>query len=89
MIGKKLQPILNEIEGTILELNGVKLNYPKESMRSSTQIFLSVLMDKMNDKQIKDGLSLEHSCEMATRCGEELRGLIKTYTGFDSLKFYK
>jgi hypothetical protein len=89
MIGKKLQPILNEIEETILESNGVKPHYPEESMRSSTQIFMSVLMDKMHDKQIKDGLSLEHSCEMANNCGDDLRQLINTYTGLDSFEFYK
>jgi hypothetical protein len=92
MIGQKLQPILNELEGTIIEFNafdGSKPNYPPESLRSATMIFMSVLMDKIWEVQEFDKMDFEDREVMAIRAGEDIRKLIHTYTGLDSHDFYK
>jgi hypothetical protein len=92
MIGQKLQPILNELEGTIIEFNafvGSKPNYPPESLRSATMIFMSVLMDKICDVQEFDKMDFDDREVMATKAGEDIRKLIHTYTGLDSHDFYK
>ena len=91
MIGKKLHPILLELEKTIAEFNctGKKPEYPKDSIRSASMIFISVLMDKMYDMQESDNMEMKVREEMATKCGEDIRKLIHTYTGLYSHDFFK
>lgn len=48
MIGKKLSPVLEEMETTLWEyeaFNGAKPNYTLEGFRASTKIFMSALVD--------------------------------------------
>lgn len=91
MIGKKLQPILLELEKTIAEFNctGKKPEYPKDSIHAVSIIFISVLMDKMWEMQETDKMEMKDREEMATKCGEDIRKLIHTYTGLDSHDFFK
>jgi len=92
MIGKKIQPILKEIEDTLWEFeahSGEKPNFPEESLASATKIFMSVMMDKLYELNIKEEMDLETSSAMAEKCGEDIRKIIKVYTGKDSHDFYK
>ena len=91
MIGKKLTPILEEIEDTILEfdIKGLKPCYEGDSLRASCKIFMSVLLDEMWNMQEAENMPLIDRCNMATSAGNDLRKLIKTYTGKESLNFYK
>lgn len=92
MIGEKLSPILLEIEETIIEFDaevGNKPNYDNEALRSATKIFMSVMMDKMFELQMKEEMTLEVSCDMADKLGNELRVLIKKYADVDTFEFYK
>jgi len=91
-IGEKLNPILVELEETLLEFeinNGNKPNFPAESLRASTKIFMSVLMDKIFELQNNESIDFEDRLNMAQRAGKDLRKLIKTYTDIDSHDFYK
>jgi hypothetical protein len=88
-LGVRIQPILLELELTVNESVGTKPNYPEESLKAATSIFMSVLMDKIFEKQVLDKIELSNACDMATECGNELRQLIKKYTGKDSFDFYK
>jgi hypothetical protein len=91
MIGKKIHPILSELEGAIIEYNyydGRKPNYPVESIPAATMIFMSVLMDKMWEVQEFDKMDNVDREKMAEKAGEEIRRIIKTYTGLDSHNFY-
>ena len=92
MIGEKLSPILEEIEDTILEFEvefGYKPEYTIEGFRAATKIFMSVVLDKMWELQNWDNLTLLDRENMATKCGEDLRKFIKTYTDIDTFDLYK
>ena len=90
-IGQKLSPILEEIEGTLLEAEafGDKPEYTQNGFRAAVKIFMSALMDKMWDVQEKEKLDMTDRANMATKSGEEIRKLIKTYTDIDTFKFYE
>ena len=92
MIGEKIHPILKEIEDTLWEFEanlGLKPNYPDESLPAATKIFMSVMMDKIFDLQTKENMDMKDRGNMAQACGEDIRKIIKTYTGVDSHDFYK
>ncbi|HAS91577.1 MAG TPA: hypothetical protein DCS12_04835 [Clostridiales bacterium] len=92
MIGKKLSPILLEIEQALNEFEyykGTKPEFTNEALRAATKIFMSVLMDKMFDLQIKEKMTHKSAYEMATVAGEELRRLIKIYTDIDTHELFK
>jgi hypothetical protein len=66
MIGKKLSPVLEEMETTLWEyeaFNGAKPNYTLEGFRASTKIFMSALVDKFFEKQQAEGVSQEDTSE--------------------------
>jgi hypothetical protein len=91
-IGQKLSPILVEIENALWEHEAYissKPEYTIEGFRAATKIFMSVLMDKMYELNIKEGMSLEDAGNMATKAGEEIRQIIKTYTDIDTHELYK
>jgi len=91
MIGKKISPILVEIEDTLLEFEanrGIKPHFTEEGFRASIKIFMSTMMDRMWDVQESDDMEFGNRKEMATRLGEELRTMVKTYTGIDTFDLY-
>ena len=87
MIGKKLSPHIIEIGAIIQDFNtaiGGKPDYTHAAFISSVEIFMSALMDKMWESQEMEGMAEIDRCNMATKAGEELRELIKTYTNIDT-----
>lgn len=91
MIGKRLSPILKEIEDTLWEFEENTTNKPEytdEGFRSSIKIFMSTIMDKMWDLQESENIEIEDRIKMATKVGEEIRNLIKTYTDIDTHDLY-
>jgi len=92
MLGKKLSPILEELEDTLLEFEvefGYKPEYTIEGFRGAIKIFMSVILDKMWELQDWDKLAQEDREKMATKCGEDLRKFVKTYTDIDTFDLYK
>lgn len=92
MIGEKLSPILEEISETIIEFNvynGSKPNYTEDAFRAATNIFMSVLMDKMWEFQEKEGMPMDIRGEMSESAGNSLKNLIKKYTDIDTHKMFK
>lgn len=92
MIGKKISPILVEIEETLWEFeahNETKPEFTQDGFRASIKIFMSVLMDKMWELQCNENLSLDDRCAMAQKLGEDLRKLVKTYTDINTIKLYE
>lgn len=68
MIGKKLSPILVEIEAAIVEFDteiNEKPNYTRDALRASGKIFISVIIDKMWELQEKENIPIEQRLEMA------------------------
>ena len=72
-----------------MAVDGIKPNYPQEAVGDSIVIFQSVIMDKLYDLQELEGMSQEQREKMATKCGEDLRKFVNTYTGIDTHKLWK
>lgn len=92
MIGKKLSPVLIEIESTLWEFefnSGAKPEYTDEALRAATKIFASVLMDKMYNLQTEEKIELEDKMKMAEKVGNDIRHLVKVYTNIDTHDLYK
>lgn len=91
MIGKKLSPILVEIENTLWESEanaGNKPEFTMDGFRAATKIFMAVMMDKIWELQSDETMDMEDRCRMVEKCGEEVRKVIKTFTNLDAHDFY-
>ena len=90
MIGKRISPILEEIENTLweFEVRGMKPEYTKEGFRAGIKIFASVLVDKIWELQQGENIERQDRLNMVQKVGEEIRQLVKTYTGIDSHELY-
>lgn len=89
MIGKKLSPVLEEMEATLWEyeaFNGAKPNYTLEGFRAS--IFMSALMDKFFEKQQAEGVSQEDTLKAVEKLGQDVRALVFNATGIDTHLLY-
>ena len=80
------EPILKELASGMLEVSEIKPNYSNDVLLDVTLIFQTVLMDKLFDNQNFDNMPLLQRAEMAESCGKELRKIIHTYTGLDTVK---
>jgi hypothetical protein len=92
MIGKKLSPILSEIESALIEfeINVAKPpEYTDEGFRASVKIFLSVMLDKMWKLQEDEEIDINTRADMAEKLGTELRNIIRVYTNIDTHDLYK
>ena len=92
MIGKKLSPVLEEIEMTILEHEvgiGNPPQYTEAGFRAATKIFMSAFMDKMWELQESENIPINSRQAMALKAGFGVRDLIFTYTGIDTYELYK
>lgn len=92
MIGKKISPILSEIELALIEfeINVAKPpEYTDEGFRASVKIFLSVMLDKMWKLQEEEGIDINTRADMAEKLGNELRNIIRVYTNIDTHSLYK
>lgn len=83
------EPILKEIASGFLDQHGIKPNFSNEAFLDACLIFQTALMDKLFDLQNEDNMLMKQRGEMATKCGEDLRKLIHTYTGLDTFELVK
>ena len=86
-IGKRLSPILKEIEEIIWE-NEVHTSLPPEyddnALRAATKIFISVLLDRSHkEKKLHENLSLDEMLKLAEYLGTATRDIIILGTGID------
>lgn len=91
MIGKKLSPILEEIEFALWDFEAnesMKPEFTEEGLRASIKIFMSVILDKMWELQEKEGMDKDTRINMAKEVGEKVRNIVKTYTNIDSHDLY-
>lgn len=91
MIGKKLSPVLEEIEATLWEFeanDGSKPNYSFEGFRASAKIFMSALVDKFFEKQQAEGANPADTLRAVGKIGDDIRALIFEATGLDTALFY-
>ena len=92
MIGKKLSPILSEIESALIEYE-LNINrppeYTDEGFRASVKIFLSAMLDKMWKLQEDEGIDIDTRADMAEKLGTEIRNIVRIYTNIDTHNLYK
>ena len=91
MIGKKLSPVLIEIEDLLWELefkNGNPPEYTLEGFRAATKIMFSAFMDKMWDYQERPNIPQKEREEIVVKAGNEFRAFVKKYTDIDTHKLY-
>jgi len=92
MIGKKISPILEELEDTLWDYEargGGKPEYTIEGFRGAIKIFMSVMMDKMWELQCNEKMTIEDKSNMVIKLGNEVRDLVKIYTDIDTFELYK
>jgi hypothetical protein len=78
------EPILKEIATGMLERAEHKPNFSNDALLDATLIFQTVLFDKVHDLQVDENMKLKYGLEMAESLGNELRKIIKIYTGLDT-----
>lgn len=92
MIGKEISQTLSELEDALWEFecsDGLKPGFTTDGFRAATKIFMCVMLDKMYELQEDEGIDMKHRMEMAEKCGNDVRRLIKTYTDIDTHELYK
>lgn len=92
MLKENVSLRLKEIEEFIFEhetTNGSKIDYDIETFRAATKIFMSILMTKAWELQEEEEMDFEDRINMVTKTGQDLRKLVKTYTGIDTYDLYK
>jgi hypothetical protein len=91
MIGKKLSPVLEEIELTLLEYEaniGIQPEFTDEGFRAGIKIFSSVMLDRIWNLQESEELSMDDRIKMAESFGNKIREIVKTYTNIDTRQLY-
>ena len=91
MIGKKLSPVLEEIELTLLEYEaniGIQPEFTDEGFRAGIKIFSSVVLDRIWNLQESEELSMDDRIKMAESFGKKIREIVKTYTNIDTRQLY-
>jgi hypothetical protein len=73
---------LNELAMESLNIKD-KPNFTNRDFMNAVLVFHIVFADKINDLQIKEGMSIDTAIQMAEKSGEEIWSLIKTYTDID------
>lgn len=93
MLGEHLAPILTEIETAIWEFEsfhpGVALGLSKEGFRAAIKIFMAATADQMFALQTNEDIPFQQRMDMTLKFAEELKKLIFTFTGIDTLDLYK
>jgi hypothetical protein len=91
MIGKKLSPVLEEIELTLLEYEaniGIQPEFTDEGFRAGIKIFSSVMLDRIWNLQESEDLSIDDRIKMAESFGNKIKEIVKTYTNIDTRQLY-
>ncbi|MDA3781160.1 MAG: hypothetical protein PF487_13185 [Bacteroidales bacterium] len=90
-IGKKLSPVLDEIEQSLWEYEvefGNKPDYTLNGFRAGIKIFMSVMMDKVWELQQNEKITMDDRIKMVEQLGKDVRKLIKIYTDIDTHELY-
>lgn len=91
-IGQRLSPILEEIEGVLIEhaaCRGSKPDFTDTGFRAGVKIFMDVMLDKLFEVQQVEGRTQEEVEKEATLMGYSIRALILQYTKIDTHDLYK
>ena len=91
-VGQRLSPVLEEIEDMLWEFElfcpGIRPKYTTEGFRASIKIFASGLLDKMWIYEDKNKVPLKDRKRCAEKAGQDIRKIVKKYTGIDNYDLY-
>ena len=79
------EPILKEVASGMLETAEIKQNFSNDAFVDALLIFQTVFDDKVFDCMQQDGIDFDDQCKMIESAGTQLRKLIHTYTGLDTV----
>lgn len=90
-IGGLIASILSNTEKTIrtYEFDAEIIEYPASAFKSCVFLFSTIMMWEMWNLQEKEDIDMKDRVNMATKLGEDIRQLVKTYTGLDTFNFYQ
>jgi len=91
-LAERLTPILVEIESTMIDYDFYvqkPYNFSYGAFRAITKMFINAILDKMWTLQELEMMEMADRCNMSEKAGNEIRKIIKTFTGIDSREFYK
>ena len=83
-LAEGIEPALQWVYDVSVDNYGHKPEHTDRGFANILFIFIQAMMDKMWDMQELDGMDIESREIMAESLGNELRKLVKTYTGIDS-----
>ena len=85
-LGDVVKPNLVAVQ-TVLKRNcKTKPCFDDESLKAVIYIFQCVLMDRMVELYEKEEMPEEFRLDMALKCGQEVRAMVKTYCDVDSFE---
>lgn len=67
----------------------VKPNFSDDDFMYATQVFMWILTDKMYDLQTEQNMDINDRILMSDSAGKELKKLIHTFTGIDTVGYFK
>ena len=91
MIGEQLSEKLEEIEDTIWEFDSMfqcPYGFTGEGFRAGVKIFMSVMLDKMWELAQNESINQDDRIKMVEQMGNDIRKLVKTYTGIETHDLY-
>lgn len=91
VIGKKISPVLVEIETALLEFEAavpMKPEFTQAGFRAAVKIFQSVLLDRIWELQQKENMPRRDRINMVEQAGKDIRKLIKTYADIETFDLY-
>lgn len=91
-ITERLRRILVHIEDAMWEHEITKvtpIDFTNDGFRAAVKIFATALMAKQWELQERENLALEDREAMSTKCGQDIRKLVKIYTDIETFDFYK
>jgi len=89
-LGEKLSPVLESLFDTLVDhkvmFPEVPIDVTDKAFLGAVQLLADVLLSRMFDLQMEEGMSLEQGGKMAKHAGESLHKLILEMTNIDTRK---
>lgn len=82
----KYEPILKEVASRMMETLHTKQDFSNDAFVDVLRIFQMVFAEKIFDCMKEDGSNLDDKKKMIEMAGIQLRNLIHTYTGLDTIE---
>lgn len=89
--GELVEPCLVDLEDVFIDYEANHLVKPRHSLntfRAVSRLFASVMIDKIDDLQEKEGIDFEDRMKMCQKFGEDFSKLIKIYADIDTKTLY-